>query len=70
MKNLFIAYDLTLGERVRLERLSRNWRQIDLASKAGVQLPDITSIEKDRYLSKNRKRKILQALGLSKAYNA
>ncbi len=65
MKNLFIAYDLTTGERVRLERLSRNWRQIDLASKAGVQLADITTIEKERYLSKNRKRKILLALGLS-----
>ena len=55
---------------MRLERLSRNWRQIDLASKAGVQLSDITAIEKDRYLSKNRKRKILQALGLSEADNA
>lgn len=70
MKNFFITYDLTLGERVRLERLSRNWRQIDLASKAGVQLADITALEKDRFLSKNRKRKILLALGLSEADNA
>ena len=52
------------------QRLSRNWRQIDLASKAGVQLADVTAIEKDRYLSKNRKRKILQALGLSDAESA
>ena len=64
MKNLFIAYDLTLGEMVRLERLKRSWRQIDLASKAGVQMAYITAIEKDRYLSKNRKLKILRALGL------
>ena len=70
MNNLFIAYNLTLGERVKLERLSRHWRQIDLASKAGAQLADITAIEKDRYLSKNRKRKVLLALGLSEADNA
>ena len=70
MGKLFIAYDLSLGKRVRLERVLRNWRQVDLASKADVQLADITAIEKDRYLSKNRKRKILQALGLSEAENA
>jgi len=62
MDNVFIAYGLTLGERVRLERLSRNWRQIDLASKASVQLADVTAIEKNRYLSRNRKLKILREL--------
>jgi len=67
---LFIAYDLTLGQTVRLERISRSWRQIDLASMAGVQLADITAVEKDRYLSKNRKNKILQTLGLSEAESA
>lgn len=65
MKKLFIAYDLTLGQTVRLERLSRNWRQIDLASKAGVQLADVTAIEKNRYLSKNRRFKILRELEIS-----
>ena len=61
---MFITFNTTLGQRVRLERMLRNWRQIDLASMAGVQLADITAIEKDRYLSKNRKLKILQTLGL------
>jgi transcriptional regulator with XRE-family HTH domain len=63
--DIFIAFDLTLGRRVRLERLSRCWRQIDLASAANVQLADVTAIEKDRYLSRNRRQKILKTLGLN-----
>ena len=70
MKKLFIVYDPTLGQRVKPERLSRNWRQIDLASKAGVQLAGVIAIEKDRYLSKEHKGKILQALGFSAAASA
>jgi transcriptional regulator with XRE-family HTH domain len=70
MKKLFIAYDLTLGQRVKLERLSRHWRQIDLALRAGVQLAGVIAIEKDRYFSKEHKGKILQALGLSAAESA
>ncbi len=67
---MFTAYNISLGQKIKLERLARGWRQIDLASKACVQTADVTAIEKDRYLPKNRKRKILQALGLSETGNA
>jgi transcriptional regulator with XRE-family HTH domain len=63
--DLVVLSNLTEGQKVRLTRLSKRLRQVDLASLANVNLGDITAIEKDRFLRKSRKQRILQALGLS-----
>ena len=62
MNDIAVFFNLTEGQRVRLTRLSKGLRQIDLASLAKVNLSDITTIEKDRYLQKTRKERILSAL--------
>jgi len=64
MNDIAVFTNLTEGQRVRLTRLSKGLRQIDLASLAKVNLADITAIEKDRYLQKTRKERILSALEL------
>jgi transcriptional regulator with XRE-family HTH domain len=61
---IVILSNLSEGQKIKLTRLSRNLRQIDVASLAKVNLADITAIEKDRYLCKSRRQRILQALGL------
>jgi DNA-binding XRE family transcriptional regulator len=63
--DLVVLTNLTEGQKVRITRLSKGLRQVDLASLAKVNLGDITAIEKDRFLRKSRKARILQALGLS-----
>lgn len=64
MSNIAVFTNLTEGQQVRLTRLSKGLRQIDLASLAKVNLGDITAIEKNRYLHKARKERILRVLGL------
>jgi DNA-binding XRE family transcriptional regulator len=64
MNNIAVFSNLTEGQRVRLMRLSKDLRQIDLASLAKVNLADVTAIEKDRYLLKTRKERILAVLEL------
>ena len=64
MNDIAVFTNLTEGQQVRLTRLSKGFRQIDLASLAKVNLADITAIEKDRYLQKTRKERILTVLGM------
>jgi hypothetical protein len=64
MKNVAVFSNLTEGQQVRLTRLAKGLRQIDLAALAKVSLTDICMLEKDRYLRKSRKIPILEALGL------
>lgn len=64
---IVVLSNLSEGQKVRLTRISRGLRQVDLASLAKVNLGDITAIEKDRYLRKSRKKRILEALGLLEA---
>ena len=64
MNDIAVFTNLTEGQQVRLTRLSKGLRQIDLASLAKVNLADITATEKDRYLKKTRKERILHTLGL------
>ena len=64
MNDIAVFTNLSEGQRVRFTRLSKGLRQLDLASMAKVNLADITAIEKDRYLRKTRKERILRALGL------
>ena len=64
MNDIAVFTNLTEGQRVRFTRLSKGLRQIDLASLAKVNLADITAIEKDRYIQKMRKERILVVLGM------
>lgn len=64
MNDVFILTGVTEGEKVRLTRLAKGWRQIDLASQAKVNVTDVTALEKNRYLANTRKQRILRALGL------
>lgn len=62
--NIFIASGLSEGERIRLARLAKWYRQIDVASLAGVTLEEVTNAEKDRYVTPERKAKILKVVEL------
>ena len=62
--NIFIASGLSEGERIRLARLAKWYRQIDVASLAGVTLEEVTNAEKDRYVTPERKARILKVVGL------
>ena len=64
MNDIFIVTGISEGEKTRLTRLTKGLRQIDLASLAKVNVCDITALEKNRYLSRTRKRRILAVLGL------
>lgn len=61
---IVVLSNLTEGQKVKLTRLSKGLRQVDLASLARVNVGDITTIEKDRFMRKSRKKRILEALGL------
>jgi hypothetical protein len=62
--HIFVASGLSEGEKIRLARLARWYRQIDVASLAGVTLEEVTNAEKDRYVTPERKSRILKVVGL------
>jgi transcriptional regulator with XRE-family HTH domain len=62
--DIFIASGLSEGEKIRLARLSKWLRQVDVASLAGVSLVEVTNAEKDRYVTPERKARILKVVGL------
>lgn len=64
MDDVFVVTGISEGEKARLTRLTKGLRQIDLASLAKVNVCDITALEKNRYLPRTRKRRILAVLGL------
>jgi len=61
---ILVLSDVSEGQKVRLTRLSRGLRQIDVASMANVNTIDVTRLEKDRYLLPTRRKRILTVLGL------
>jgi len=61
---IFISSGLSEGEKIRLARLAKWYRQIDVASLAGVTVNEITNAEKDRYVTRERKERILKVVGL------
>lgn len=63
-QDIFIALNMTEGQRVKLARIARGLRQVDVASQAKVAVCDVVCLEKDRYLLRKRKEKILKVLGL------
>jgi hypothetical protein len=64
MTNLFILSDVSDGMRVKLTRIAKNMRQIDVAAAARVDTIDITRLEKGRYVLPTRRNRILSVLGL------
>ena len=62
---VFITFDLSEGQRIRLTRLAQNLRQVDVASLARVTVGDVVNVEKDRYLPIVRRERILDILGLN-----
>ena len=61
---VFITSGITEGEKIRLARLSKWLRQLDVASLANVSLCEVTSAEKNRWVEPERKERILKVLGL------
>ena len=60
----FLFEQLTLGEKARVVRVARNFRQHQLADLAGVSQTQVSSLERGEYVPLSIKRKILRALGL------
>ncbi len=64
MEFLLLDTELTLGQRIRIMRIARRWRQVDLAAFAGVEQHEVSRLELDRRLRPNAVKAICQALGL------
>ena len=64
-EDILILTNLTLGQKVMHLRLSRGWRQVDLASKAGIATEEVITLEKDRFLLPTHRKRILAVLGLN-----
>ena len=62
--SILILEGLTEGQRIKFIRLSKKFRQIDLASQADVNPIDIIRLEHDRFVRPTRKERILKTLGL------
>jgi len=63
-KDILVLTDISEGMKIRLIRLSKGLRQIDVASQANVQPIDITRLEKGRYVLPTHRKRILTVLGL------
>lgn len=61
--DILILTDLSEGQKIRLTRLAKKLRQIDVAAAARVNCIDITRLEHDRYVLPVRRRRILEVLG-------
>ena len=62
--DILILTGISEGQKVRLTRLSRGLRQVDVASMANVNTIDVTRLEKDRYVLPMRRKRILAVLDL------
>lgn len=61
---ILVLDDVTLGQRVRVARILRRWRQVDLAAVAGVQQSAVSSLERDAPVFPAARRRVLLALDL------
>lgn len=64
MADVFIVTNVAEGMKVKLMRISKGLRQIDVAAAARVDCIDIIRLEKDRYVLPMRRKRILAVLGL------
>ncbi len=49
---------------VRLERIRRGWRQVDLAQKAGITQAEVSAFERGQYVIPAVRRRVVQTLDL------
>lgn len=69
MKNtvdVIVLDGLTLGKRVRLARIAKSWRQVDVASRAAVSPGDVSNVEQDRPVHRWKIKRIFEALDLER----
>jgi len=59
----FIATNVSPGKLVRLERVHRGLRQVDLAEIAGVTQAEISAFERGSYVTPVVRHRILKSLG-------
>lgn len=64
MENVFILTNVAEGMKVKLMRIAKGLRQIDVAAAARVDCIDIIRLEKGRYVLPARRKRILEVLGL------
>jgi transcriptional regulator with XRE-family HTH domain len=57
--------ELSLGERVRITRLVKGWRQIDVAAVARCSPSDVSLLERGIPISDGVKARIFNALGIT-----
>lgn len=55
---------LTLGAKIRMARVGRHWRQVDLAEQAGVPQTTVSALERGLNIYQAAEKKILQSVGL------
>jgi transcriptional regulator with XRE-family HTH domain len=60
----FIANNVSPAMMVRLERIRRGWRQVDLAEKAGITQAEVSSLERGLYVIPAARRRVLSVLEL------
>ena len=62
----YIVLDnISLGQRVRLARIARGWRQLELVSASRLNPADIVNVEHDRVLPYWKVRRVLDVLEIS-----
>ena len=61
----FIATNVSSAILIRLERIRRGWRQVDLAEKAGVTQTEVSALERGLYVIPGVRHRILDALDLN-----
>ena len=68
---LFLDTPLSLGQKVRVMRVTRLLTQVQLAELASVTQTEVSALERNQPVRPNAKHKILKALGLeNEAKNA
>ena len=65
--DVLVITDLSLGRKVRLARIARGLRQLDLASMTRLQMHDISNVELDRQVHLWKVNRILEVLDLEAA---
>lgn len=68
-KDILVLTDISEGMKIRLIRLAKGLRQIDVASRANVQPIDITRLENGRYVLPTHRKRILAILGIDDEIN-
>lgn len=60
----FVATNVSPAMMIRLERIRRGLRQVDLAERAGVTQTEVSALERGLYIIPSARRRILTVLGL------